>query len=125
VQDGNDADLGSEVLRIGRDFQQGLRSSGEQQVVKEAWVLQRQPIQFVRYREDNVEVAGVEELAFPCRQPTLARLCLTLGAVPISTRVVGDGLITATGASIAMPVEGGSAAALHGMKGFELLKIKA
>jgi hypothetical protein len=43
----------------------------------------------------------------------------------IATRVVGDGLITATLASIAMPAEGSGATALNGPKGFELLKVKA
>jgi hypothetical protein len=38
-----------------------------------------------------METSGVEEFAY--RQPTLAGLRLTLKAVPISTRVVGDGLI--------------------------------
>jgi len=79
----------------------------------------------MRYGEDNVEVAGVKEFPFPCRQPTLASLCLTLGAMAIATRVVGDGPITATRASIAMPAQGGSAAALNGTKSFELLKVKA
>ena len=36
VQDGNHANLGSQVLRIGCDFQQGLRSGGEQQIVKQS-----------------------------------------------------------------------------------------
>jgi hypothetical protein len=90
-----------------------------------AWVLQRQHTQFVRHGEDHMEIAGVEEFAFPCCDPALASLCLTLGAVAISTRVVGDGLITATRASIAMPAEGGSAAALNGTKSFELLIVKA
>jgi hypothetical protein len=125
VQDGDHTDLGSEVLRIGCDFQQRLRSGSEQQIVKQAGVLQSQDIQLVRYREDYVEIAGVEEFAFPSRQPALASLCLTLGAVPVATRVVGDGLITATRASIAMPAQGGSAATLNGTKGFELLKVKA
>ena len=79
----------------------------------------------MRYREDPMEITGVEEFAFPGGQPALACLCLTLGAVPIATRVVGDGLITAARASIAMPAEGDSAAALNGTKGFELLKVKA
>jgi hypothetical protein len=72
-----------------------------------------------------MEIAGVEEFAFACCQPALTRLRLTLGAVPISTRVVGDDLITATLASIAMPAEGSCATALNGPKGFELLKTKA
>jgi hypothetical protein len=69
-------------------------------------VLQSQDIQLVRHGEDNVELASVEEFALAGCEPALAGLGLTLGAVPISTRVVGDGLITATLASIAMPAEG-------------------
>src|SRR5262252_2924178 len=125
VQDGDHTDLGSEVLRIGCDFEQSLCASSEQQIVEQAWVLQSQDIQLVRHGEDNVEVAGVQEFTFSCRQPALAGLRLTLGAVTIATRVVGDGLITATRASVAMPAEGGSAAALNGTKGLELLKVKA
>ena len=87
------------------------------------WLVYKNCLTLMRYGEDHVEIAGVEEFAFPCRQPALARLCLTLGTVAIATRVVGDGLIPATRASIAMPAEGGSAAALNGTKGFELLII--
>jgi hypothetical protein len=119
------SDLGSEVLRIGCDFQQRLRGGREQHIVKQARVLQSQDIQFVRYGKDHVEIAGIEKFAFPFCQPTLTRLCLTLGAVPISTRVVGDGLIPATRTSIAMPAQGSCAAASNGTKGFELLKVKA
>jgi len=125
VQDGNHADLSSEVLRVGCDFQQGLRSSGEQQIVKQARVLQRQHIQFVRQGEHDMEIAGVEEIVLACRQPALASLRLTLGAVTIATRVIGDGLITAVRALISMPTEGSGAAALNGTKGFELLKVEA
>ncbi len=71
-----------------------------------------------------MEIAGVEEFAFACCQPALTRLRLPLWAVPISTRVVGDRLITATLAGIAMPAEGSCATALNGPKGFELLKVK-
>src|SRR5215469_2142340 len=125
VQDGDHTDLGSQVFRIGCDFEQSSCASSEQQMVEQARVLQSQDIQLVRYGEDHVEIAGVEEFAFPCRQPAFARLCLTLGAVPIATRVVGDGLITAARASIAMPTQGSCAATLNGTKGFELLKVKA
>ena len=72
-----------------------------------------------------MEIAGGQEFALAGRQPALAGLRLTLGAVPISARVVGDGLIPAARASIAMTAEGSGAAALNGPKGFELLKAKA
>src|SRR5215470_9376231 len=125
VQDGDHTDLGSQVLRIGCDLEQRLRSGREQQIVKQAWVLQRQHIQFVRHSEHDMEIAGVEEFALPCCDPALASLRLTLGAVAIATRVVRDGLIPTTRASITMPAEGSGAATLNGTKGFELLKIKA
>src|SRR5437773_7028836 len=110
VQDADHTDLGSQVFRIRCDFQQGLCAGGEQQIVKQARVLQGQDIQFVRHGEHGMEIAGSQEFA-------LAGLRLTLGAVPISTRVVGDGLIFATLASVAMPAEGSGAAALNGPKG--------
>ena len=125
VQDGDHTDLGSQVFRIRCDGEQSWCAGREQQIVKQARVLQSQHIQLVRYGEDKVEIAGVEEFPFPCRQPTLASLRLTLGSMAIATRVVGDGLITATRASIAMPAQGSCAAAWNGTKGFELLKIKA
>ena len=53
-----------------------------------------------------MEIAGIEEIGLPCCDPALASLRLTLGAVAIATRVVGDGLIPAALTGIAMPAEG-------------------
>src|SRR5208283_5094777 len=75
--------------------------------------------------EHDMEIAGGQKFAFACRQPAFPRLCLALRAVSVSARVVGDGLITATLAAIAMPTQGSGAAALNGTKGFELLKVEA
>jgi hypothetical protein len=72
-----------------------------------------------------MEIAGVEEIALPCCDPALASLRLTLGAVAIATRVVGDGLIPAALTGIAMPAEGSGAAALNRSQGLELLEIQA
>src|SRR5260370_42063140 len=110
---------------MGCDFQQGLRRRGEQQIVKQARVFQGQDIQFMRHGEHGMEIAGSQEFALAGRQPALAGLRLTLGAVPISARVVGDGLTSATLASVAMPAEGSGAAALNGPKALELLKPNA
>ena len=93
VKDRDDTDVGSEVVGIGCDFQQGLCAGSEQQIVKQTRVFQGQHIEFVRQGEHDMEIAGVEEFAFSSCQPALAGLRLTLGAVPIATRVVGDGLI--------------------------------
>ena len=112
-------------LRIGCDLEQGLRAGGEQQIVEQTRVLQGQHVEFVRHSEHDMEVAGGQEFAFAGRQPALARLRLALGAVPISARVVRDGLMTAARAGIAMPAERSGATAQNGTKGFELLKAKA
>jgi hypothetical protein len=75
--------------------------------------------------EHDMELTGGQEFAFAGRQPALARLRLTLGAVPASARVVGDGLMTAAWAGIAMTAQRRSATAQNGPKRFELLKVKA
>jgi hypothetical protein len=72
-----------------------------------------------------MEIAGSQEFALAGRQPAFAGLGLTLGAVSISARVVGDGAIAATQASVAMAAQVSGAAALNGSKGFELLIAEA
>jgi len=57
-------------------------TSCSQQIVKQTRVFQGQHIEFVRQGEHDMEIAGVEEFAFACRQSPLAGLRLTLGAVP-------------------------------------------
>jgi hypothetical protein len=59
----------------------------------------------VGHREHDIKAASGQEFVFTRRQPTLARLRLALGAVPVSARVVGDGLMTAVRAGIAMAAE--------------------
>ena len=125
VQDADHADLSAQVFAIDRDLQQGLRAGGEQQVVEQTRVLQGQHVEFVGHSEDDMEVAGGQEFPFAGRQPALACLGLTLGAVPVSARVVGDGLMTAARAGIEMTAQRCGAAALNGAKRFELLKVKA
>jgi hypothetical protein len=72
-----------------------------------------------------MEVTGGQQLALAGRQPTFAGLCLTLGTVPVSARVVRDGLMTAVRTGIAMAAERCGATVQNGAKGFELLKAKA
>src|ERR1019366_3869706 len=125
VQDADHADLCARVFAIDGDLQQGLRAGGEQQVVEQTWVLQGQHVEFVGHSEHDMEVTGGQQFAFAGRQPALASLRLALGAVPVSVRVVRDGLMTAARAGIAMTAERCGAAALNGAKRFELLKAKA
>src|SRR5713101_831623 len=125
MQDADHADLGAQVFAIDGDLEQGLSTGGEQQVVEQTRVLQRQHIDFVGHSEHDMEVAGGQEFAFAGRQPALARLRLALGAVPVSARVVGDSLMTAARAGITMTSQRSGATAQNGTKGFALLKVKA
>ena len=125
VESANHADLGSQVFGIGRDLQQSLRAGSEQQVVEQTRVVQGQHIEFMGQREHHMEVAGGQEFSLAGRQPTLARLGLTLGTVPIPARVVRDGLMSTAQAGIPVATQCCGAAALNGTKRFELLEVKA
>jgi len=72
-----------------------------------------------------MEIAGGQEFSLAGRQPTLARLGLALGTMPISARVVRDDLMSAAQACIPVATQRCGAAALNGTKRFELLEVKA
>src|SRR5580693_4619306 len=54
-------------------------------------------------------------------EPTFASACLTLRAVPVSTRVVGDGAMSAACALIEMSAEHGRATPRNGQQHFDML----
>ena len=49
------------MLRVGRHLQQRRRARAEEQVVDDRLVLQREPRELVRQREDDVEVADRQQ----------------------------------------------------------------
>jgi len=61
-------------------------------------------------REDDVEVGLGQQLGGARGQPSGTGVALTLGAVPVAARIIGDGLVSAAGASIAMTTQGRRAA---------------
>ncbi len=75
----------------------------------------------MRKGEDLVYVAGRQEFLSARLQPAVAGLSLTLGAVPISARVVRDGAISTAGTLIAMPAERGGATTLDGRQDLAVL----
>ena len=84
VQNADHSNFRAQVLGISCDLQQGLRTGGEQQVVEQAWVVQGQHMEIMGHSEHHMKIAGGQEFSLAGRQPTLACLCLALGAVPIS-----------------------------------------
>ena len=126
MQNADQADLRSEVSRIGRHLQQGLGAGTEQKVIEQALVVQCQHIEFVGHGEHDMEVVGGEQVAFPRCEPAFAGLCLALRTVPVAAGVVGDGgLVTAPGTSIDVTAQRRRAAAWNGPESFELLKVEA
>ena len=63
VEHAEEADLGAEVPGIAGDLQQGFGAGPEQQIVDQPFVLQCQRSEFVRQGEDDVHVAGGQQLA--------------------------------------------------------------
>src|SRR5437867_13397418 len=94
-------------------------------MVKQTSVILYQQIEFVGDSEDDVEVVGGQEFALPGRQPACTSLGLALRAVPVTTGIVGDRLISAWGTSIEVSSERGGAAVVNSSEDFELLECKA
>ena len=67
-------------------------------------------VKVVRQGEDHVEVRNRQEVGLPCRQPLLLGARLTLRAVAIATRVIGEAHHPAAVTRLPMPAEGGGAA---------------
>jgi hypothetical protein len=85
VQHAEETDFCTEMLGITRDFQKGFRTGAKQEIVDYRLVLQNQRGQMTRKREDHVDVTRREKLLATRCAPAIARSCLTLWAVPIST----------------------------------------
>ena len=86
------------------------RSRGRAGRRSTCFVLQREPREVVRQREDHMVIADRQELFLPRGDPLVARVRQALRAVPIPTRVVRDGAMVALGATIEMAAQGGGAA---------------
>jgi hypothetical protein len=114
VEHAEEADLGSQVPGIASDLQQSGSAGVKEQVVDHPFVLQRERRQFPRQREDNVHVAGGQQLAVPRLKPALAGVALASGTMPVATRVVRDGSMSAIGALIAMATQRCGTAACDG-----------
>jgi len=95
MEHAEEADLGSKVAWIAGDLQQRCSASVKQQVIDQPFVLQGERSQFPRHGEDDVHVTGGKQLPLPRLEPAQAGVALTLGAVPVSARVVRDGSMSA------------------------------
>jgi hypothetical protein len=121
VEDTDEADLCSEPLWVGCDFEHGGRTGAEEQVIQSPCIRATESVQFMRQREDNVKVRNGQEFSFACSEPALASLCLALRAVPVSAGVIRDGLMVASRTPIDMAAQSRSPAAPDGVQDAQLL----
>jgi hypothetical protein len=105
VQDTDEPNLRAQSFGVCRNLQHGGGAGMEEQIVHDPGVTLAKSIQLMWQREDDVEGGDSEKFFFPCGEPALASLRLTLRAVPVSAGVIRDGLMTALRTSIDVAAE--------------------
>src|SRR5438128_11353051 len=120
VEHGGGADASAEMLGIGGDRQQRFGCGAEQEVVNHRLVLGGDWRDLGGQREDHVEIADPQQIGLAGGQPILCRRTLTLWAMAVATRVVGDAAVAAILAALDMPAERGRAALLDRRHHLEL-----
>ena len=121
VEDGQEADLGPEVLGIGGDLPQGLGGGSGTAGRRPPGVLEGDRAERRREGEDDVEVFDGEQLGFPGLHPVGGGGGLALGAVAVAARVVGDLLMPALVALLDVSAQRGGAAGGDVAQGAALL----
>jgi hypothetical protein len=109
MQDGSDADVGTEVLAIGGNRGQGLGRSFKQQSIDLGLVLVGHRADRGRKREHHMKIRHREKLSFVHRKPCHRSRPLAFGAVPIPAGIIGDARVRTVLAALDMTAEGGSA----------------
>ena len=123
MEHAEEADLGAEVPGIASDLEQGRGAGVEQQVINQPLVLQGKRGQFAREGEDDMHVAGGEQLALAGFEPAHTGVALASWAMPITARIVGDGGMSAAGALIAMSAQRSGAATGDGQQHLLMLPV--
>src|SRR5262249_33069975 len=90
---------------ISGDLFQRLRRRGEQDVVDDGLVLERDGRDLVWHREHDMEVRYVEKFRLAIRDPLGASESLALRTVPVPARVVGYAAMTAAVALLDMAAQ--------------------
>jgi hypothetical protein len=89
VQHGHHADLGAQVLGIGRRHPQGFGRGLEQDRIDRRLILESNLADLGWYSEDHMEVWDRQQLGLPLRQPLGARQALALGTMAVAAGVIG------------------------------------
>src|ERR1700688_1572708 len=90
MQDQWYTDLRAEMLRVGSDGAQRLRSNLEQQVVDQRLVGVGDGADRRRQGEHHMVIVQRQQIGLPGLQPPARGACLALRAMPVAAGVVGD-----------------------------------
>jgi len=121
VEHTEETDLGAEMGGVARDFEKSFCTGPKQQTIDEFSVLESQRSQLRRQGEDDVDVGRGQQFPATRRDPAFPRTGLTLRAMPVATRVVGEGgTMSAAGALIDVAAEGGGATARDGPQDLDM-----
>src|SRR5712691_6073107 len=88
VEDGEAADLGSEMLGVPGDVLERLSDRAKEQPIEEARVLERQRPEGMRQGKDHMAVGGLEDLALPGGEPRGLGRAVTFGTAAVAAGVI-------------------------------------
>jgi hypothetical protein len=120
MEDAQEANVGPEMTRVCCYLQQRGCAGAEQQIVKNPLVLMSKGSKLMGNSEDDMRVRNGQKLFCSLFQPPLAGAGLTPGTMPVATRVIRDGLMTAFGATVKMTSQSCSAATPNREQDFQL-----
>ena len=121
VQYGQEANVCPQMTPVRGDGQQCFGHGAEEHAINQARILKRQCGQFLRQGENDVAIRDRQKLGRPCLQSLVSRCGLALRAMPISTRVVRDGLMRAVITLLHVSAQRGGAACADVSEGSQLM----
>lgn len=122
MQHGCYADPGTKVLWVSRDLYHRVSTRPHQQVVDLSFVLMRDIGDGFGQGENEVEIPHWQQFGLARRQPGFGCTGLTLGAMAITARVVGDVLVFAVVATRNMSAKRRCATTLDGRHHLHLVQ---
>ena len=84
MQHAEEADLGTQMVRIGGNLLETCRAGSEQQAIEKLLVVEDQRRQPVRKGKDQVQVRNGQELSLTSGQPLFAGIAETLRTMPVA-----------------------------------------
>ena len=114
MEDGSHAELGAEMLGVGRNGGERLRRAAEQDGIDDGLVLEGDLSVGRRHGDDDVEIRHRKEFGLSLGEPLRTCRALALRTMPIATGIVGDAGRTAIVALLDMTAEHRGAARRDG-----------